>query len=133
MHKNSWAIWGKRHLHPKRMRDIMVGKGGVKMRDFPIFDTEFGVSSLILKEIPYKKQAYIRIRAVQEEFFGEHLRECVSFCRMVGAERIFAAGDARLAQYPHYTAVLEMRGTAWVDHGKEKSLSYCTSFLNNIQ
>ena len=92
------------------------------MRDFPVFTTENGVGSLVLKEIPYKKQAYIRIRAVQEEFFGEHLRECVSFCRMVGAERIFAAGDARLAQYPHYTAVLEMRGTAWVDRGKEMSL-----------
>ena len=88
------------------------------MRDFPIFTTEYGVSSLILKEIPYKNEAYIRIRDVQEGFFAEHLEECVSFCRMAGAERIFAADHEKLAQYPLHNTVLEMRGTAWVD--KEK-------------
>lgn len=88
------------------------------MRDFPIFTTEYGVSSLVLKEIPYKKQAYIRIRDVQSGFFREHLEECVSFCRMAGAEHIFASGSEDLSQYPLYTTVLEMRGTAWVD--KEK-------------
>ena len=82
------------------------------MRDFPIFTTEYGVSSLFLKEIPYKNAAYICIRDVSEGFFREHLRECVSFCRMAGAERIFAAEDARLAEYPLYTAVYEMRGQA---------------------
>lgn len=80
------------------------------MRDFPIFTTEYGVSSLVLKEIPYKKVAYIRIRDVQETFFSEHLKECVSFCRMAGAERIFAAGSSLLETYPLYTSVLEMRG-----------------------
>ena len=88
------------------------------MRDFPIFTTEYGVSSLFLKEIPYKKQAYIRIRDVQPGFFREHLMECVSFCRMAGAEAIFATGDENLAEYPLYTRILEMRGTAWVDREK---------------
>lgn len=88
------------------------------MRDFPIFATEYGVSSLLLKEIPYKKQAYIRIGEVQPGFWEENLRECVSFCRMAGAEAIFAAGDENLAEYPLYTRVLEMRGTAWVDREK---------------
>lgn len=93
------------------------------MRDFPIFTTEYGVSSLVLKEIPYKKQAFIHIRDVQCGFLKEHLEECVSFCRMAGAEQIFAAGEApELAQYPLYTTVLEMRGTAWVDQTKLKSL-----------
>ena len=45
------------------------------MRDFPIFSTETGVSSLTLKEIPYKKQAYIRIQDVQPGALQEHLRE----------------------------------------------------------
>ena len=85
------------------------------MRDFPIFTTEYGVSSLILKEIPYRKQAYIRIRDVQEDYFADNLAECVSFCRMAGAEEIFAAGHEKLEEYPLYTSVLEMRGTAWVD------------------
>ena len=82
------------------------------MRDFPIFTTEYGVSSLVLKEIPYRNEAYIRIRDVQEDFFGDHLAECVSFCRMCGAEAIYAEGNRKLEDYPLYTAVYEMRGTA---------------------
>ena len=35
------------------------------MRDFPFFTTEYGVSSLSLKEVPYRQEAYIRIREVQ--------------------------------------------------------------------
>lgn len=92
------------------------------MRDFPIFTTEYGVSSLYLKEIPYKKQAFIHIRDVQPDFFQEHLRECAAFCRMAGAERIFAAGNRELEQYPLYTSVLEMRGEAWVNSGKLRNL-----------
>lgn len=92
------------------------------MRDFPIFTTEFGVSSLTLKEIPYKNQAYIHIRDVQDVFFEEHLKECASFCRMAGAERIFAAGNPKLEAYPLYTAVLEMRGEAVVDREKLRNL-----------
>ena len=85
------------------------------MRDFPIFTTEYGVSSLVLKEIPYKKTAYIRIRDVQADYFEEHLKECVAFCRMCGAESIFAAGNEKLEAYPLFAAILEMRGKAWVD------------------
>lgn len=92
------------------------------MRDFPVFTTDFGVSSLILREIPYRREAYIHMQDVQPDGFSEHLRECVSFCRMAGAERIYAAGHAALEAYPQYTAVLEMRGTAWVDQQKLKSL-----------
>lgn len=88
------------------------------MQDFPVFTTENGVSSLHLKQIPYKQEAYIRIRDVQPGYFAEHLAECVAFCRMAGAEHIFAAGHEKLAGYPLHTAVLEMRGTAWVDSEK---------------
>ena len=91
------------------------------MRDFPIFTTEYGVSSLYLKEIPYKNTAYIRIRDVQPGQMQEHLKECVSFCRMVGADHIYAAGDG-LEAYPLYTSVLEMRGTAWADPEKTACL-----------
>lgn len=92
------------------------------MRDFPIFTTEYGVSSLVLKEIPYKNEAYIRIRDVQEEFFEEHLQECVSFCRMAGAERIFGAGHEQLDQYPLFTVIYEMKGTAWAEEEKIANL-----------
>ena len=85
------------------------------MRDFPLFTTDFGVASLVLKEIPYREEAYITVQDVQPEGFEEHLKECVSFCRMAGAEKIFAKGHDALEQYPLHTAVYEMRGTAWVD------------------
>lgn len=87
------------------------------MRDFPIFTTEYGVSSLVLKEIPYRNEAYIRIRDVQPGQLREHLCECVSFCRMAGAQKVYAAGEG-LESYPLYTSVLEMRGTAWVNREK---------------
>lgn len=92
------------------------------MRDFPIFTTEYGVSSLILKEIPYRNEAYIRIRDVQEDFFEEHLSECVSFCRICGADRIFAAGNELLEGYPLYTGVYEMRAAACPEAAKIASL-----------
>lgn len=92
------------------------------MRDFPIFTTDTGVSSLILKEIPYKQEAYIRIGDVQNDGFEEHLKECVSFCRMAGAERVLATGHEKLETYPLEAALLEMRGTAWVEPEKLKNL-----------
>ncbi len=92
------------------------------MRDFPIFTTDFGVSSLFLKEIPYKSEAYIRIRDVQSGYFREHLTECAAFCRMAGAERIYAAAHEALEGYPVQASILEMRGMAWVDPEKLKNL-----------
>ena len=92
------------------------------MRDFPVFTTQYGVSSLILKEIPYRAEAYIHIQNVQPEGFRDHLAECVSFCRMAGAEKILAAGHASLEAYPLYTAVYEMRGMAWTDPQKLENL-----------
>lgn len=85
------------------------------MRDFPFFTTEYGVSSLTLKEIPYRKTAYIKILQVQPGFFTEHLDRCADFCRAAGAERILASGEEGLERYPLHAAVLEMRGTALVD------------------
>ena len=92
------------------------------MRDFPVFTTDFGVSSLILREIPYRQEAYIHIQDVQPDGLSEHLRECASFCRMAGAERIFASGHMDLQAYPQYMSVLEMQGTAWADPQKLEHL-----------
>lgn len=92
------------------------------MRDFPMFTTEYGVVSLLLKEIPYKNTAYIRIRQVQEGFFGEDLAECVAFCRMCGAEKIYAAGHEKLESYPLYTAVVRMCAVVRVEAEKVKCL-----------
>ena len=80
------------------------------MRDFPMFTTENGVGSLVLKEIPYCGVAYITIR--DSAFPAEFLNECVEFCRAVGAEQIFASGHVILEEYPFYTSVLQMTGTS---------------------
>jgi len=92
------------------------------VKDFPVFSTESGVSSLILREVPYRQEAYIHIQDVQPEGFSEHLAECISFCRVVGAERILASGSELLEDYPVFMQLLEMRGTAWVDTEKLCSL-----------
>lgn len=108
------------------------------MKDFPVFTTESGVSSLLLREIPYRGEAYIVIRDVQPEGFEDHLRECVSFCRMAGAERIYARGHENLEAYLLHAVIYEMRGTAWVDRAKlenifpvtEQTVSQFRSIMN---
>ena len=76
------------------------------MRDFPMFTTENGVASITLKEVPYKGIAYIKIQSSQEP--KAFLQECVDFCKMAGAEKIYAAGHEMLKDYPLYTGVLRM-------------------------
>lgn len=76
------------------------------MKDIPVFTTEFGVASLILKEIPYRQEAYIRIQTTQQP--QELLKECISFCRMCGAEKNYATGHSTLEGYPLHTAVVMM-------------------------
>lgn len=82
------------------------------MRDFPVFTTEHGAASLILKEIPYRKEAYIRIQSTQEP--EKLLEECVSFCTACGAEKVYAAGHNILEAYPLHTCVLQMRGELFI-------------------
>lgn len=77
------------------------------MKDIPDFTTENGVASLILREIPYSEEAYIRIESsLSPEAL---LEECVQFCTMCGAHKIYATGHDILKQYPIHTAMLQMR------------------------
>ena len=69
------------------------------MKDFPIFDTESGISSLILREIPYRREAYIHIQSVQPEGFWDHLHQCVSFCRMAGCAASSSAKSSEPMMY----------------------------------
>ena len=90
------------------------------MKDFPMFTTEYGVASLFLKEIPYRQTAYIRIRSSEQP--EELLQECVSFCRICGAEKIYGAGHDHLEQYPLYSVIYEMRGQTHVDESLVENL-----------
>ena len=76
------------------------------MKDLPVFTTEYGVATLILKEIPYQETAYVILRDSLEPL--SLVRECGDFCRACGAERIYATGHDVLDAYPFYTAMWEM-------------------------
>ncbi len=73
-----------------------------------MFDTDTGVSTLILKEVPYKQVAYVKVQSVQPGGLEDHLKECVSFCRMCGAERVLAQGYPELDRWPVHSRVLAM-------------------------
>jgi len=79
------------------------------LKDIPMFDTDTGVSTLLLKEVPYKQISYIRVQSVQPGGLREHLKECVSFCRMCGAERVLAQGHEELDSWPLHSSVRTMR------------------------
>lgn len=76
------------------------------MKDLPVFTTEYGAASLVLREIPYQGVAYVRLQDSLEP--EKLLKECVSFCRMVGADRIIATGNEILESLPFHTAIWQM-------------------------
>lgn len=90
------------------------------MKDIGIFPTAFGVASLILREIPYRQEAYIRVQAVQDGKLECLLKECAEFCRACGAERIYWTG-ADCDDEPAMS-VLRMQGSAWIDHSQLEQL-----------
>ncbi len=77
------------------------------MKDFPLFTTEFGAASITLREIPYQKKAYIKIQSTETP--AAFLEECAAFCRMAGAEQIYATGHPYLEQFPLHTALVHMQ------------------------
>ncbi len=77
------------------------------MKDIPMFTSEYGVASLFLREIPYRGRAHIKIQSSMDP--EKLLEECVSFCRMCGAEWIDAAGHEYLEKYPLITALVSMQ------------------------
>ncbi len=74
------------------------------MRDIPVFDTENGVGSLALREIPYRGEAYITVGAATDG--KAFLKEAADFCTAVGAEKVYATGHPAAEEYPHYNTVL---------------------------
>ena len=106
------------------------------MKDIPMFTTEYGVASLVLREIPYRQEAYICIQSTQQP--KELLEECIGFCRACGAEKIYARNHGFLEKYPFHTAIVKMRGIARVDESKvenlwpvtEETVSYWRQFMN---
>lgn len=90
------------------------------MKDIPLFTTDCGVASLMLGQIPYRQEAYIVVQDVQPGGLDAHLKECVSFCRMAGAKRVFWTAPG-IEEEP-YCTVFQMNGSAWVDKALLESL-----------
>jgi len=76
------------------------------MRDLPFFTTEYGVASLTLQQIPYRRMAYVRLQKAQDPL--KLLEECISFCRAAGANHVFAAAEEYALPYPLHTQILRM-------------------------
>ena len=76
------------------------------MKDIPVFTSEYGAASLVLREIPYRQRAYITILDSLEP--AKLLEECVGFCRACGAETVFATGANELQRYPLASSIVEM-------------------------
>lgn len=76
------------------------------MTDLPIYTAADGLATLILHEIPTKREGYILVRAVFGTLDGL-LRECVRFCRGAGAERVYAGGAADFSGYPVFVSLIE--------------------------
>ena len=85
---------------------VVSYKWGDFMRDIPVFTTEFGAASLIIKEIPYTQTAYVRIQSSLTP--AQLLAECKDFCRAAGAEKVYAAGENIPEEYPLHTQIFRM-------------------------
>lgn len=90
------------------------------MKDIPIFTTDDGVASILLKEVPCRGLAYIHIRDVQPGGVKALVEECVQFCRAAGAEKVLAAGHEELEAYPYEHSILSMSGSG--EHEPEANL-----------
>lgn len=80
------------------------------MKDIPLFTSEYGAASLVLREIPYRQRAYITLQSSLEPALL--LEECIGFCRACGAETVFAAGHSYLHRFPKECSILQMEADA---------------------
>lgn len=76
------------------------------MQDIPIFTTQYGVATLLLKEIPYRGDAYVRIH--DSSAIDKLLEECCDFCKMAGANAVYVTGSNLQEKYPLFAEIWEM-------------------------
>ena len=70
------------------------------MQNIPVFMAEGGTASLILREIPHRSVAYIRLLTIRD--LASLSAECVSFCRDCGAETVLITrGPEPLEEFSH--------------------------------
>lgn len=79
------------------------------MKDLPVFTCEHGVATLILREIPYKRNAYVLIRSYRPGSLRALMEESRQFCVLAGAERVSVSSDEPLENLKHLHDLAEMR------------------------
>ena len=77
------------------------------MKDIPIFTGQYGMGSLVLREIPYKRCAYVLVRSARDGHMRDFLEECSAFCRAAGADWVLASAQEPLTFLPHVHDMLE--------------------------
>ena len=85
------------------------------MKDIPIFTTDYGVASILLKEVPYRSIAYVRVQDTQPGALKDLIGECVQFCRAAGAQTVLASGHPAMEDWPCHHSILTMRGPTWME------------------
>ena len=88
------------------------------MKDFPVFTSEYGVASLTMKQIPYREEAYIQVQDYVPDKRSELISDCVSFCRLAGAKRIFVSPPEQAPD----VRILEMRGVPSLNEEKIQNI-----------
>ncbi len=73
-----------------------------------MFSSQGGTASLILREIPFSKKAYIILGTVVEENLDAMIRECRSFCRACGAEICYISRPGGSLPLPHAHDILRL-------------------------
>lgn len=76
------------------------------MKNIPIFTGCDGIATLILREIPYRGEAYVLVRSVFTTL-DACMRECEGFCRAAGADTVYFGGNADFSTYPIYARLIE--------------------------
>lgn len=73
------------------------------MQNIPVFLSQGGTATLILKEIPHRGRAYILLRSLLPGGLPALLEECGGFCRGCGAKEVLVSpGDTGLQpELPH--------------------------------
>lgn len=83
------------------------------MKDIPFFNTENGVASLRLKEIPHFQTAYITIQSPLNE--EKLLQDCLCLCRAAGAEYVFANSLKATGSYGSVEIIKMMRNVIEIE------------------
>ena len=76
------------------------------MTDIPIYTGVDGIATLILHEIPYRREGYVLVRSVFGTLEGL-LQECAGVCRTLGAQKVFAGGEADFSGHTPYARLME--------------------------